>query len=107
MQGVTDEMRSESAPGGATVVLAIEGMHCGSCSALIEETLLEDLGVTAASVDLAAARATVTYDPAQHSVGDLCDAVAAAGYVAKAQRIGVAWQHRRFAKLLVSIYDNV
>ena len=68
----------------AQAVLEIEGMHCGSCSALIEETLVEDLGVASAHVDLEARLATVTFDPSVHSVTDLCDAVAAAGYRAAA-----------------------
>lgn len=66
----------------ARAVLAIDGMHCGSCSALIEETLVEDLGVASAQVDLDRGRATVVFDPSVHSVTDLCDAVAAAGYTA-------------------------
>jgi len=65
---------------GARALLAVEGMHCGSCVALIEETLVEDLGVPSAEVDLAAGRAEVTYDPSTHTVDDLCAAVAAAGY---------------------------
>lgn len=68
----------------ARAVLSVEGMHCGSCSALIEETLVEDLGVASAYVDLEQGRATVTFDPSVHSVQDLCDAVAAAGYRAVA-----------------------
>ncbi len=63
-------------------VLMVEGMHCASCSALIEETLIEDLGVPSAQVDLDSGRATVTYDPGAHTVDDLCAAVAAAGYTA-------------------------
>lgn len=90
---MTMEQRDEGATGGpgasggqggqgglARAVLEIDGMHCGSCSALIEETLIEDLGVAGAHVDLDARRATVTFDPSVHSVTDLCDAVAAAGY---------------------------
>lgn len=69
-------------PGNAVAVLAIEGMHCGSCVALIQETLMEDLGVVRAEVDLESGQATVVYDPTQHQVADLCDAVAAAGYAA-------------------------
>lgn len=65
-------------------VLAIDGMHCGSCAALVEETLLEDLGVVAVKVDLGAHRASVTYDPSVHTLDDLCQAVAAAGYEAHA-----------------------
>lgn len=66
-----------------TAVLQIEGMHCSSCASLIEETLLEDLGVTRAEVHLQAGRAVVSYDRTRHTPDDLCDAVAAAGYVAR------------------------
>lgn len=66
----------------ATAVLAVEGMHCGSCVALIEETLVEDLGVASATVDLATARATVVYDPSLYTIDDICAAVVAAGYAA-------------------------
>ena len=84
-EGVTGGPRASGGQGGlARAVLEIEGMHCGSCSALIEETLVEDLGVASAHVDLEARRATVTFDPSVHSVADLCDAVAAAGYSAAA-----------------------
>lgn len=87
MPGYTAAVADATSPHAgdlAEAVLAIEGMHCGSCSALIEETLVEDLGVAGARVDLDQQRATVTFDPAVHSVSDLCDAVAAAGYRAVA-----------------------
>lgn len=66
----------------ATVVLRINGMSCGSCSALVEETLLEDLGVVSANVNLATGLATVTFDETEHSIDDLCAAVMAVGYSA-------------------------
>ncbi len=70
--------------GVATVELVVEGMHCPSCVALIEETLRDDPAVHAAAVDLDAARASVTYDPSATSVDDVCTAVARAGYAATA-----------------------
>jgi copper chaperone CopZ len=75
-------MSEQAGAQAQTAVLTVEGMHCQSCVLLIEETLVEDLGVASASVDLASARATVTYDPARFTVSDLCDAVVAAGYTA-------------------------
>jgi len=60
----------------------VEGMHCGSCVALIEETLGEQDGVTSATVDLDSARAVVGFDPARIDVGALTAAVAEVGYVA-------------------------
>ena len=68
--------------GTAVVHLAVDGMHCGSCSALIEETLADQAGVTTASVDLDAARAVVEYDPARLDVGGIQAAIADAGYAA-------------------------
>ncbi len=70
------------ASGAATAILSIEGMHCGSCSALIEETLIEQPGVLEASVDLDAARAVVRFDAGQLGVNDLCGLVGGAGYEA-------------------------
>jgi Cu+-exporting ATPase len=65
-----------------TTELAVEGMHCGSCSALIEETLAEQAGVTEASVDLEAARAVIRYDPSQVGVDELRAAITEVGYSA-------------------------
>ena len=66
----------------ATVELAVEGMHCVSCVALIEETLGEHTGVASAAVDLDSARAVVGYDPSQLGVEDLQASIAEAGYSA-------------------------
>ena len=74
--------RSETAGGGTTVELNVTGMHCGSCSALIEESLAEHPAVTAASVDLDSARAVVEYDPSQLDADGLCAVVAEVGYTA-------------------------
>lgn len=68
--------------GVTTASLSIEGMHCGSCSTLIEETLVEQPGVLDASVDLDAARAVVRFDGSQLGTDDLCGLVGAVGYEA-------------------------
>jgi copper chaperone len=66
----------------ATAELAVDGMHCNSCVALIEETLTEQVGVTSASVDLDSARAVIDYDPSLLGVDDLRSTIAEAGYSA-------------------------
>jgi copper chaperone CopZ len=66
----------------ATAELAVVGMHCGSCVALIEEALAERAGVVSASVDLDAARATVGYDPAVIGPDELASTIEEAGYSA-------------------------
>ena len=67
----------------ARVEWLVGGMHCPSCAALIEETLVRDPGVHRATVDLADARASVTYDGTTLSVADLCAAGAGAGHTAR------------------------
>ena len=81
------DVTTPEAPGtpGAEVAVAqltVEGMHCGSCVALIEETLSERAGVTAALVDLGSARAVVEYDPSTLDVEQIRAAIAEAGYAA-------------------------
>ena len=83
MTGVTTSEALDT-PGAEVAVaqLTVEGMHCGSCVALIEETLTERDGVRAASVDLDSARAVVEYDPSTVDVEEIRAAIAQAGYSA-------------------------
>ncbi|MFQ5981383.1 MAG: heavy metal translocating P-type ATPase [Candidatus Heimdallarchaeota archaeon] len=63
--------------------LSLTGMHCASCVATIEKALLGVGGVSSASVNLAANRAKVRFDPAQATIPDLTSAVANVGYGAE------------------------
>ncbi len=68
----------------ATVELQVDGMHCGSCVALIEETLAERRGVVSASVDLESGRAVIGYTPSLLRLDDLQATIEAVGYSATA-----------------------
>ncbi|HEU0131274.1 MAG TPA: heavy metal translocating P-type ATPase [Mycobacteriales bacterium] len=85
------------------VSLAVGGMTCASCAARIEKRLNKLDGVTA-TVNYATETATVTYDPARVSTGDLVATVAATGYTAALPSAGDAAQERDpvRARLLVS-----
>jgi copper-transporting P-type ATPase V len=101
---VTDEVDLEAAAGAvertgypvqlpspapaAEVVLDVEGMTCGSCSARVQRALEKRDDVTSAAVNHATGRATVT--PAGDvDLGGLTAAVEAAGYrVARTARPG-------------------
>jgi copper ion binding protein len=66
----------------AVAQLTVKGMHCGSCVALIEETLNEREGVRAVLVDLDTARAVIEYDPSTLDVEEIRTAITEAGYSA-------------------------
>ncbi len=76
----SDSSRPDAAGPTSVAQFAVDGMHCGSCVALIEETLGEQAGVTSASVDLDSARAVVEYDPAQLGVDQIRATIAEVGY---------------------------
>ena len=63
-----------------TVVLPVEGMTCGACSARVGRGLSELPGVDMARVNLATERATVVYDPAEVDVEVFHRTVAELGY---------------------------
>ncbi|MCL6451525.1 MAG: heavy metal translocating P-type ATPase [Acetobacteraceae bacterium] len=66
-----------------TLLLAVTGMVCAGCSSRVEEALRRVPGVEEAAVNLATARARVTYDPSRAGPGDLVRAVERAGYGAE------------------------
>jgi Cu+-exporting ATPase len=67
----------------ATVELAVGGMHCSSCSALLEEVLGDHPGVASAWVELDAAKAKIDFDPSAVTVEELVALIAAEGYSAE------------------------
>jgi copper ion binding protein len=62
--------------------IKIEGMMCGHCQASVTKVISSVDGVSAASVNLAAKEATVTYDPNKTTVGAIKAAIVDAGYQA-------------------------
>ncbi len=61
-------------------MLPVSGMSCASCVAKIEKVLRNTEGVTSASVNLAAGRASVGYDPGRVGLMDLASAIEGLGY---------------------------
>ena len=60
--------------------LPVKGMHCAACVDKVERALRSVPGVTDATVNLATERARVELGPEPAALGQLRDAVAAAGY---------------------------
>ena len=63
-----------------TLSLPIEGMTCSSCVSHVQKALAELPGVSAAAVNLATAKVSLTYDPTKVDVRDMQKAVADVGY---------------------------
>lgn len=63
--------------------LVVAGMHCASCTILIDETLEEIPGVVSSSTDLRRQTTTVEYDPAQTSLAAITDELVKLGYSAR------------------------
>lgn len=64
-------------------VLDIKGMTCASCVFRIEKVLKKNEGITAASVNLATEKASISYEPAKVDVQKIISLISVAGYEAK------------------------
>lgn len=66
-----------------TEVFTVTGMHCSSCTMLIDETL-EDLdGVTSSETDLRRGETWVQFDPDRVPVAQIITSIQEAGYRAE------------------------
>ncbi len=62
------------------IQIDVSGMHCASCSRLVEKALLKVPGVKEGNVNLAAEKASVLFDENQAQPQNLVEAIVAAGY---------------------------
>lgn len=62
----------------------VQGMTCAACVARVERVLKRQPGVTAAVVNLATNKATITYEPGSADFDGIVNAIKAAGYEATA-----------------------
>lgn len=63
-----------------THVFRVEGMHCGSCALLIDDTLEDLPGVHATQTTMKQGRSTVELDASQCSLEDVIAAIEQLGY---------------------------
>lgn len=66
-----------------THTFRLEGMHCGSCALLIDDTLSDLPGVRSTQTTAKPSRSTVELEGAQTSPEDVIAAIAALGYRAE------------------------
>ncbi len=80
-------MESKGLEGLERIDLPITGMSCASCAAKIEKGLASVDGVSQSSVNFAAEKATVFFDPAQTNLSHLIEKVKDLGYGAKVEKV--------------------
>jgi copper chaperone CopZ len=81
-QAGEEPLMSSTAAPRSSVELEVTGMHCGSCVALIEETLGGKQGVEAITVTLEPPRASVTFEPSTVALDELVATIRELGYTA-------------------------
>lgn len=69
----------------STHVFRIDGMHCGSCSLLIDDTLEDLPGVSRSHTELKSGRSTVQLDIAVIDAQQVIDTITDLGYTAAVQ----------------------
>ncbi len=77
----------DSEKASVRIDLPITGMSCASCALKIEKGLGNVGGVSKATVNFAAEKATVFFNPAQTDISHLIDKVKDLGYGAKAEKV--------------------
>ncbi|HZJ11266.1 MAG TPA: heavy metal-associated domain-containing protein, partial [Methyloceanibacter sp.] len=70
------------ATASATLILAVDDMHCGACMRSVERAAMRVPGVDSARASLAAKRVTVTYDPAKAGEVEVISALDRIGFTA-------------------------
>ncbi|TFG11384.1 heavy metal translocating P-type ATPase [Candidatus Thorarchaeota archaeon] len=87
--------------------MKIEGMHCASCVATIEKSLLNEDGVFKATVSLLDEKAVVEYDPKKVDREKLEKAVESAGYKPKRPTMTLTLTPKPEIEQWASISDSV
>ena len=69
----------------STHVFRVEGMHCGSCPVLIDDTLEDLPGVSRSHTEFKAGRSTVELDPRRTDPQLVIDTITGLGYSVSVQ----------------------
>ncbi len=77
----------DSEKGLERIDLPITGMSCASCAARIEKGLASVEGVSQATVNFAAEKATVLFHPGQTDISHLIEKVKDLGYGARVEKV--------------------
>lgn len=76
-------MNTDEKPETQRISMRIKGMHCAACVATIEKALLQQEGVSKASVNLLEEKATIDFIPDEVTRAELEAAISSTGYTPK------------------------
>jgi Cu+-exporting ATPase len=71
----------------------VEGMHCASCVASVEKSVMKVPGALSCRVNLATGRAAISFDPSQANSDALSHAISESGYSARSESSPAQHQH--------------
>lgn len=94
-----------SSHGEERVDLPIAGMSCAACSSRVEKSLSKLDGVTSASVNLAAEKATVIYHPSETGVDRFVKTIEDLGYRVPVSRVTLPIQGMTCASCVKRVQD--
>ncbi|MGH2544725.1 MAG: copper ion binding protein, partial [Ardenticatenaceae bacterium] len=89
------------------ITIPVQGMTCASCVRTVERGLTKVPGVSEASVNLATERATITFDDAQASVGELVQKVKEIGYDVPTATVTLPTQGMTCASCVATVERNL
>jgi copper chaperone CopZ len=69
----------------STYVFSVEGMHCGNCSLLIDDTVEDLPGVSRSHTEFKAGRSTVELDTTRTNPRQVIDTITGLGYSVSVQ----------------------
>src|SRR3989344_542756 len=90
-----------------TKTFPIKGMHCASCVRVTERALQKTPGVLDAAVNLATAKATVTYDADNCTPGQLAESIKKTGYTLELEEKSEEVQKEEKQKELKALRNKV
>ena len=73
MSGETEQKKRKA-------IIPVTGMTCTTCAATVEKGLIQTPGVEQASINFAAEKAAIEYDPGKTSLAKIKDTISQLGY---------------------------
>ena len=97
----------QTSPGSKRIDLPVTGMTCAACSSRVQNVLSKLTGVEKATVNLAAERATIFYDPAKGSVDGFIKSIQDLGYGVSASKITIPIKGMTCAACVKRVQDSL